>query len=96
MLIDEPDRYIDHIYGEHEVGGTNWLYISGVPFEHLGFPTNLPKKPIIELSKGFLSTVSVVFTVWPALFGMVYAAVRQRDKYYEEQAGVKADKGGNE
>jgi Fe-S-cluster-containing dehydrogenase component len=95
-IMENPDRYIDHIYGEHEVGGTNWVYISGVPFEQLGFPANLPKKPVIELSKGFLSSVSVVFTVWPALFGMVYAAVRHRDKYYEEKAGTEGHKEVNE
>jgi Fe-S-cluster-containing dehydrogenase component len=24
-----PDRYIDYIYGEHESGGTSWLYLAG-------------------------------------------------------------------
>lgn len=24
-----PDRYIEHIYGENEVGGTAWLYLAG-------------------------------------------------------------------
>ena len=91
-LLAHPDRYIDHIYGEREVGGTNWLYISGVPFEQLGFPVNLPEKPMIELVKGFLSSVSVVFTVWPALFGMVYAAVRHRDEYFERDKGAKPAK----
>lgn len=32
-----PDVYVDHVYGEHEAGGTSWLYISGAPFEELGF-----------------------------------------------------------
>lgn len=32
-----PDVYVDHVYGEHEAGGTSWLYISGTPFEELGF-----------------------------------------------------------
>jgi Ni/Fe-hydrogenase subunit HybB-like protein/Fe-S-cluster-containing dehydrogenase component len=32
-----PDKYIDHVYGEHEVGGTSWMYLSAVPFEKLGF-----------------------------------------------------------
>lgn len=78
-IMKNPDRYIDHIYGEHEVGGTSWMYISGVPFEQLGFPTNLPNKPLLEETKGFLSAVPVVLTVWPALFGMAYAAVRHRE-----------------
>ncbi len=79
-----PDKYIDHIYGENEVGGTNWMYISGVPFEKLGFPTGLPNTPLVEQTKGFLSTVPLVLTVWPALFGMCYAATRHRDQSEEE------------
>lgn len=79
-LMKNPDRYIDHIYGEHEVGGTSWMYISGVPFEQLDFPANLPKKPLIEATKGFLNAVPIVFTVWPALFGMIYAALRHREE----------------
>jgi Fe-S-cluster-containing dehydrogenase component len=33
-----PDRYVPHIYGEKEVGGTAWLYVSGIPFTALDFP----------------------------------------------------------
>jgi Fe-S-cluster-containing dehydrogenase component len=78
-ITENPDRYIDHIYGEREVGGTSWMYLSGVPFEQLGFPVNLPNKPLIEETKGFLGAVPVVLTVWPALFGMVYTALRHRE-----------------
>ncbi|HEY53078.1 MAG TPA: 4Fe-4S dicluster domain-containing protein [Caldilineae bacterium] len=41
-IDSNPGHYIDHVYGEHEVGGTAMLYISDVPFEQLGFPANLP------------------------------------------------------
>ena len=41
-IAAEPDRYVDHIYGETEAGGTGWLYLSRVPFEQLGFPTSFP------------------------------------------------------
>ena len=27
-----------HIYGEHEVGGTAWMYLSSIPFAELDFP----------------------------------------------------------
>jgi ferredoxin len=40
-----PDKYVDHIYGEKEVGGTAWMYLSPVPFETLGF-VSLPADPI--------------------------------------------------
>ena len=29
--------YIDHVYGEHEAGGTSWLWLSSVPFDEVGF-----------------------------------------------------------
>jgi NAD-dependent dihydropyrimidine dehydrogenase PreA subunit len=35
--------YVDHVYGEHEVGGTSWLYLSPVPFASLGF-AELPRQ----------------------------------------------------
>jgi len=33
-----PQRYVDHIYGQSEVGGTSWLYLAAKPFENLDFP----------------------------------------------------------
>lgn len=36
-LAAEPDRYVQRIYGERELGGTQVLYVSHVPFEKLGF-----------------------------------------------------------
>jgi formate dehydrogenase iron-sulfur subunit len=33
-----PGKYVAHIYGEHEAGGTGMLYLSAVPFKELGFP----------------------------------------------------------
>ena len=38
MINENPGKYIDHVYGEEENGGTATLYISPVPFEELGFP----------------------------------------------------------
>lgn len=37
-LHAEPDKYVQHVYGEHEHGGTSTFYISPVPFEELGLP----------------------------------------------------------
>ena len=33
----DPDRYVDHIYGLEEAGGTSVMYLSGVSFDQLGF-----------------------------------------------------------
>jgi len=37
-ILAEPDKYVAHIYGQDEVGGTSWIYLSPVSFEELGFP----------------------------------------------------------
>jgi ferredoxin len=75
-----PDRYVDHIYGEHEMGGTNWLYISGVPFEELGFRTDLGTAPAPKLTSGALSAVPIILGVWPALLGGIYIMTRTKEK----------------
>jgi len=33
-----PERYIDRIFGDLEVGGTSWLYLASRDFNELGFP----------------------------------------------------------
>ncbi len=35
-MEERPDRYLRHVYGEHEVGGTSWLYLTGRPVEEIG------------------------------------------------------------
>ncbi|UCF84916.1 MAG: 4Fe-4S dicluster domain-containing protein [Desulfobacteraceae bacterium] len=79
-ISTRPDRYIDHIYGEHEAGGTGWLYISGVPFERLDFPTNLGKTSFPEFTKEFLAFVPLVLVVWPTLLGGIYLFSKRRDE----------------
>lgn len=38
-IRSQPERYIDHIFGEHENGGTSTFYISPIAFDQLGFPS---------------------------------------------------------
>jgi len=75
-----PSRYVDHIYGEHEMGGTNWLYISGAPFEKIGFRTDLGTTPAPKLTSGALSAVPIILGVWPALLGGIYVMTRTKEK----------------
>ncbi len=72
-IYQNPERYYPHIYGEHEVGGTGYMYLSAVPFEKLAFRTDLGTKHYPELTSGFLSSVPLVDILWPAvLFGFNY------------------------
>jgi Fe-S-cluster-containing dehydrogenase component len=72
-IYQNPDRYYPHIYGEHEVGGTGYMYLSAVPFEKISFRTDLGTKNYPGLTSGFLSSVPLVDILWPAvLFGFNY------------------------
>jgi Fe-S-cluster-containing dehydrogenase component len=66
-IYNHPDRYVHDIYGEHEVGGTGWLYLSAVPFSELGFPTDLGTTPYPEFTRDFLYGVPLVLFGLPAL-----------------------------
>jgi formate dehydrogenase iron-sulfur subunit len=66
-INDNPAQYEDHIYGEHEAGGTGFMYLSSVPFNELGFSTSLQTESYPSLSKGFLYSVPTIFVLWPAM-----------------------------
>lgn len=53
----EPNKYIDHIYGEKEAGGTKVLYLSDVPFEELGLPMDVPNEALGNITWDALSKV---------------------------------------
>lgn len=91
-IVKNPEKYFDHIYGEHEVGGTSWMYISGVPFEQVGFPTDLATVPYLTLTKGFLGAVPLVLTLWPALLGGFYIFTKSRE-HKDESEAQKSEKG---
>lgn len=55
QITSNPGRYIDHIFGESEVGGTSMLYLSNVPFEQLGFPGALPQTAPPEETEKIMS-----------------------------------------
>jgi Fe-S-cluster-containing dehydrogenase component len=75
-----PDRYIDHVYGEREMGGTSWLYISGVPFSRIGLREDLGTKPAPELTAGALGAVPMVIGLWPVLLTGIYAVNKRKEK----------------
>ncbi len=82
-IYEKPDLYADHIYGEHEVGGTGWLYLSPVPFEELAMNTNLQQSSYPALTKGFLYSVPSVDLLLPPLLLGIYTATKN-NQYKEE------------
>ena len=80
-----PDRYIDHIYGETEMGGTSWLYLSSVPFKEVGMKEDLGVTPAPELTSGALSAVPVVVGLWPVLLMGLFAISKRKEIVFREE-----------
>jgi len=77
-------QYVPHVYGESEVGGTQYLMLAGVPFEKLGLP-DLPERSFVELADGIQYAIYKGM-VYPlvVLGGLIYMA-RKRDEKGEKE-----------
>ena len=84
-IYQNPDDYVHHIYGEHEVGGTGWLYLSAVPFEQIGFKNAVGEKPPAEYTKGFLYSVPVILTLWPAFLLALHNSAKENETREESE-----------
>lgn len=77
-IINSDSKYVKHIYGETEAGGTGWLYISDVPFEELGMNTNVPKTELPAYTHEYLKWTPVVFLGGGALFTVLNIYTKRR------------------
>jgi formate dehydrogenase iron-sulfur subunit len=88
-----PEKYAHRVYGEHEAGGTDWLYISDVPFETLAMPS-VRDEPYPDKVQGALGAPPFVMTLWPPLLMGVYAFSKRRDEVDRAAAGHTPGGGG--
>jgi len=80
-----PDRYVDHVYGENEMGGTSWLYLSGVPFRQIEMREDLGVTPAPTLTSSALASVPMVVGTWPLLLMGIYAVSKRKEKIAKEE-----------
>jgi formate dehydrogenase iron-sulfur subunit len=74
-----PGRYLPHVWGEHEVGGTSVLYISDVDLGTAGWPATLRDEPYPELTQPPLRLVPGTFLgVGAAMFGLSWIIGRRQ------------------
>lgn len=86
-IQEHPERYVDHVYGKDEAGGTSLLYISPVPFEELGLP-KLGSAPIQKDAEGLMhiATPAVLVGMLAGLSGL-YWVVRRRQEMMGKSGG---------
>jgi formate dehydrogenase iron-sulfur subunit len=87
-IAGAPDRYIDHIYGKDEAGGTSWMYISPVSFDKLAFPS-LDETPVTSLSETMatVGTGGIAVGLTAVLGGLYYVFGKQADHEPHEGEG---------
>lgn len=82
-LKENPGRYIQSVYGEHELGGTNHLYLAAVPYNKLGLPV-LPTAAPAEFSERIQHTIYKGFIAPVALYStLCFIAIKNQKKQDE-------------
>jgi len=90
-IAAEPNKYVDHIYGEKEVGGTSWLYLSPVPFEMLGLPTLGSESVTVDAERAMGAVPPALLGVATVMSG-IYWLVKRRDKMSKKRVDEKEQK----
>jgi Fe-S-cluster-containing dehydrogenase component len=91
-LAAHPGKYVPKIYGEHELGGTQVLYLSHVPFDKIGLPT-LSDRAVPDQQRTIQHGIYQGFIAPIALYG-VLGAVLWRNRRKSAVEGDAAEKGG--
>ena len=85
-LKQYPERYIPKVYGEHEAGGTQVLYLAGVDFARLGLP-DYGDQPVPEGVHQVQHTLYRGFALPLALYALLLGATwRNRSRQHEESS----------
>jgi formate dehydrogenase iron-sulfur subunit len=80
-IHENPGKYVNHIYGENEIGGTTMLYLAGTPFEALGFRTDLPGIALPQLTWDVQTQIPGVFLgAFALLSGIAWWTHRKEPK----------------
>lgn len=77
-ITDQPDKYVDYIYGEKEAGGTSWMYLSPVPFEKLDFQTLGPESVTLDVERAMAAVPPALVLVAASMAGFYWLTQRRQ------------------
>ncbi|MBU0639762.1 MAG: 4Fe-4S dicluster domain-containing protein [Planctomycetes bacterium] len=90
-ISQNPSLYVHHIYGLHEAGGTCLLHISSVPFEKVGYITDVPTTPMVKNTETAMKAIPAVMLGLAFLLGASYR-LRNRPGLQEDAAAAQGEK----
>jgi len=77
-IRENPGKYVNHIYGLNEVGGTSVLLLSSVPFEEFGYRADLVTEPMPMLTYRVLTHVPDIVSLGTVLLGGIWWITNRR------------------
>ncbi len=84
-IAKNPGKYVDHVYGVAEVGGTSVLLLSAVPFESLGYRMDLSKEPLPQLTWEVLHKLPRIVGVGGILMSGIWWITKRREEVQRAQ-----------
>jgi len=86
-IRDNPQNYVNHIYGVNEVGGTSVLLLSSVPFEHFGYRSDMPRDPLPLFTYRVLSRIPDFVPLGGIMLGGVWWITHRREEVAAAEGG---------
>nr|MBN2277378.1 4Fe-4S dicluster domain-containing protein [candidate division Zixibacteria bacterium] len=90
-IQDNPNLYVDHIWGEHEVGGTSVLYISDIDLGFLAYQPKLGSVALSRTTAPAMNAVPIAFVGMGAVMYGINWVVRRRMKLRKDENEGKTD-----
>lgn len=78
-----PKKYVPHIYGVEEAGGTSVMFLSSIPFEQLGFRAGLGNDPLPALTWETLSKIPDTIMLGGAFLFGIWWIINRRIRLQE-------------
>jgi formate dehydrogenase iron-sulfur subunit len=91
-----PGRYVDHVYGLAEVGGTSVLLLADVPFDTLGYRTDLLQEPLPQLTWGVLHKLPSVVGIGGVLMSGIWWITKRREEVRRAEREAAESNEGNQ
>jgi formate dehydrogenase iron-sulfur subunit len=86
-LAAEPEKYIQRVWGERQVGGTSVLYVSDVDLNLTDLATSISDEtPMPKRTFKILHHMPAVFVEMAAVMGGIYWVIERREKLAHEKA----------
>jgi formate dehydrogenase iron-sulfur subunit len=85
-IAGAPKRYLHHVYGEKELGGTAVLYISDTPLDALGWPDRMGWRTMASYTWPVMSKTPWLAGGVAAFLVGTYAIIQRRMRLMDEAA----------